>query len=261
MRRGFLRRLRPLSAARSLWCPLFLIQEAWSKAGCSGHCGGPTLLAGPPIPLPLVGLLRMPHNCTFSGGLFSADKSWMALRPWLVTGGQGLTQGRSLCLKVAVVLVMPISLPWDQAEGSCQAETTFLPAFFFFFLMWTIFKVFIDFVTIWFFGHGACGILAPQPGIEPALPALEGNILTTGPPGKSPCQHLTPALSCFPPSLLHPQEVAGTRMLTTSHTNREPNLKMQSILFLPPSTSPGSLFSRSGVHDLWYLRPDDLRWS
>ena len=31
----------------------------------------------------------------------------------------------------------------------------------------------------------ACGILVPQPGIEPMSPALEGGVLTTGPPGKS----------------------------------------------------------------------------
>ena len=31
-----------------------------------------------------------------------------------------------------------------------------------------------------------CGILVPQPGIEPAPPALEGEILTAGPPEKSP---------------------------------------------------------------------------
>ena len=31
----------------------------------------------------------------------------------------------------------------------------------------------------------ACGILVPQPGIEPTSPALEGRFLTTGPPGKS----------------------------------------------------------------------------
>ena len=37
----------------------------------------------------------------------------------------------------------------------------------------------------WFFGHKACGILAPQPGIKPTPPALEGKVLTTGPPGKS----------------------------------------------------------------------------
>ena len=57
-----------------------------------------------------------------------------------------------------------------------------------FFLMWTIFKVFIDFVIIlflfmfWFLGSG---ILALRPGIEPAPLALEGEVLTTGPPGKS----------------------------------------------------------------------------
>ena len=62
--------------------------------------------------------------------------------------------------------------------------------------MWTIFKVFIEIVTILllfyvrFFGHKACGILAPQPGIEPAPPALEGEILTAGPPGKSITSYL-----------------------------------------------------------------------
>ena len=64
--------------------------------------------------------------------------------------------------------------------------------------MWTIFKVFIEFVTIlllsflftyffWFlFGREACGILVPEPGIKPASPALEGRVLTTGPPRESP---------------------------------------------------------------------------
>ena len=37
----------------------------------------------------------------------------------------------------------------------------------------------------WFFGHKACGILAPQPGMEPATLGLEGEVLTTGLPGKS----------------------------------------------------------------------------
>ena len=32
----------------------------------------------------------------------------------------------------------------------------------------------------------ACGILAPSPGIKPSPPALEGKVLTTGPPGRSP---------------------------------------------------------------------------
>ena len=37
----------------------------------------------------------------------------------------------------------------------------------------------------WFFGHEACGILAPRPRIEPTPLALKGKVLTTGPPGKS----------------------------------------------------------------------------
>ena len=36
-----------------------------------------------------------------------------------------------------------------------------------------------------FFGHETYGILAPRPGLKPAPPALEGEILTSGPPGKS----------------------------------------------------------------------------
>ena len=64
----------------------------------------------------------------------------------------------------------------------------------FFFL---ISKVFIDFVAIllllfyvsvffFFFGPEACGILTPQPEIQPAPPALEGKVLTAGPPEESP---------------------------------------------------------------------------
>ena len=48
--------------------------------------------------------------------------------------------------------------------------------------MWTILKVFIEFVTIFllffmflFFGHKVCGFLAPRPGIELALPAAEAS--------------------------------------------------------------------------------------
>ena len=37
----------------------------------------------------------------------------------------------------------------------------------------------------WFFGRQAYGILAPPPGIESAPLALGGEVLTTGPPGKS----------------------------------------------------------------------------
>ena len=36
----------------------------------------------------------------------------------------------------------------------------------------------------WFLGPEAGGVLAPQPGIQSATPAVEGEVLTTEPPGK-----------------------------------------------------------------------------
>ena len=49
----------------------------------------------------------------------------------------------------------------------------------------------------------ACGVLAPQPGIEPMLPALEGRLFITGPPGTSIHFCLKPPM-CL---LQQPQEV------------------------------------------------------
>ena len=52
-------------------------------------------------------------------------------------------------------------------------------------------KVFIEFVTIlllfvfWVFGHESWEILAPWPGTKPARTAFEGEVLTSGLPGKS----------------------------------------------------------------------------
>ena len=56
------------------------------------------------------------------------------------------------------------------------------------------FTVFIEFITILLLLYvsfvavvqtQACEILAPQPGVELALPALESEVLTTESPGKS----------------------------------------------------------------------------
>ena len=58
---------------------------------------------------------------------------------------------------------------------------------FFFPLMWTIFKVFIEFVTycfcfmFWVFHQEAGGVLAPLPGTESTPSALEGKVLTLEP--------------------------------------------------------------------------------
>ena len=52
----------------------------------------------------------------------------------------------------------------------------------FFFLMWTISKVFIEFVQYcfcfmsWFFGCNAGEILSPWPGIKPSSPCIEQNL-------------------------------------------------------------------------------------
>ena len=43
----------------------------------------------------------------------------------------------------------------------------------------------MGFLFFFFFGPGACRILAPQPGIKPTSPALQGEVLTIGPWGKS----------------------------------------------------------------------------
>ena len=41
---------------------------------------------------------------------------------------------------------------------------------------------------LWCLGHEACGILPPQSGLGPTHPALEGEVLTDGLPGKSPVE-------------------------------------------------------------------------
>ena len=43
----------------------------------------------------------------------------------------------------------------------------------------------LSFFLCYGFLANICGILAPQPGIKPTPPALEGGVLTPGPPGKS----------------------------------------------------------------------------
>ena len=75
----------------------------------------------------------------------------------------------------AVLLTFPgfiTTLPTLLLMGKCSVYNTIF--FKSFFLMWTILKVFIEFVTIllllmfWFFGHEACEFLVSQPGLEPA---------------------------------------------------------------------------------------------
>ena len=52
------------------------------------------------------------------------------------------------------------------------------------FFIWTILKIFIEPIAILLLFYVLVFGLVPQPG-EPTPPALEGEVLTTGPPGKS----------------------------------------------------------------------------
>ena len=83
---------------------------------------------------------------------------------------------------------VPVIILFSQSQNL----STILFFFLRFFWCGPFLKFLIEFVTIlllfyvfWFFGHEACGILAPQPGIKPTPPALEGEVLTTGLPRKS----------------------------------------------------------------------------
>ena len=54
------------------------------------------------------------------------------------------------------------------------------------------------FWVLGFFGHEACGILAPWPGIEPAPHTLESKVLTTELPGKSLLSLFWSIKECLP---------------------------------------------------------------
>ena len=83
---------------------------------------------------------------------------------------------------------------WINLDSLPQPRTRLLWWFFlrFFFLCGPFLKSLLNLLQycfcflFQFFGPEACGIFAPRPGIEHVPRALEGEVLTTGPPGKSP---------------------------------------------------------------------------
>ena len=77
----------------------------------------------------------------------------------------------------------------------------------------------------WFFGSKACGILALWPGIEPAYPAMEGEILTMGSPGKSLWLKISSTqanVPHFPPPLFHPLTLLWVRKLLRGYFKNRP---------------------------------------
>ena len=83
-----------------------------------------------------------------------------------------------------------LGLWWLRLASGCLWKALSLAYFFL--------KVLIEFVTtspllfyvLVFWSVGACGILAPRPGVELAPPALESEVLTTEPPEKFPVTFL-----------------------------------------------------------------------
>ena len=91
----------------------------------------------------------------------------------------------------------------------------------------------------------ACGILVPQPKIEPLFPALHGGVLITGPSGKSPTYlwgtDLNPGL---PPSVPLPKP----------HPSGHSRAWWPVFLFLPPSGVPHPFWKRSSTDVLAHLQ-------
>ena len=50
----------------------------------------------------------------------------------------------------------------------------------------------------WFVGQEPCGVLAPQPGMEPTPPASEDEVSTTGLPGECQYSSNTTLAQVFP---------------------------------------------------------------
>ena len=88
--------------------------------------------------------------------------------------------------------------------------------------------------VLWgFFGPKSCGILDSWPGIEPAPPALEGEVLVTGPPGKSrPCIFVVQLLSHV---WLFVTPWIATHQASLSFTVSQSLLKLKSFELMMPS--------------------------
>ena len=90
---------------------------------------------------------------------------------------------------MGIPTIQPLLIPGRNPEGLLtKVGYSFLR---FFLDVYHFFKSLLNllqycfYFMFWLYGHETHGILAPQPGIEPALPALEGEVITSGHPGKS----------------------------------------------------------------------------
>ena len=118
---------------------------------------------------------------------------WTVRLSWkrIASVSNGVWKGIDRVLCIASLLKCDLSPSSTGIIWELVWKYRILSSFFFFFLMWTIdhFKFLLNLLQYCFFkrvlGCEVCGILAPQPGIEPTSSALKGEVLTTGLPGKS----------------------------------------------------------------------------
>ena len=118
----------------------------------------------------------------------SAPKSWSL--PWFLPFSHILYL---ICQEILLVLPKTISRnQWFSHQSGLNHHHLFFFFLRFFFWCGPFLKSLLNLLQYCFCfmfrfsGHKSCGILAPQPGIEPTPPALEREVLTTGPPGKFP---------------------------------------------------------------------------
>ena len=132
--------------------------------------------------------------------------------------------------------------------------------------MWTFLKSLLHLFQYCFcfvfFGCKARGILAPQPGIETVLPALEGETLMTGPPGNS-LQLFSGgdfflfvfswAFSC---SLIR---TCAAVLHTYSQQPRRPRPRADGkVSGAAPSSKSWPLWARSGISPYLHMQPSSL---
>ncbi|XP_043330359.1 phosphoinositide 3-kinase regulatory subunit 6 isoform X3 [Cervus canadensis] len=146
----------------------------------------------------------------------------------------------TLCPTIHKLAEMPLSLDTSQT-----VDPFILDAITYYVRMGTqpiyfqIYTVKLRFTDPLVVAHGlssssACGILVPQPGIEPMSSALQGGFLTTGPPEKSPIQtflvvHFVFFLSGY---------VRESLTSNTSSSSRSRLLHVEGLSVLTSSPSP-----------------------
>ena len=126
---------------------------------------------------------------------------------------------------------------------------------------------------LWVFGFQACEILASRPEIKPTPPALEGEVLTTGPPGTSPgCVLLisdAQVFSCHrkekPDSGGEGEETTGARIASlyraSPEANPDPSSRRLGVPPVRPSPQTRTRCSASHRGSLAVGQPLPAPWS